>query len=192
VDVTYVRRKRPKGPRARTIDIQRLAKALNSKIDSRIWVSFATVGIVNDQGDFEVDEGTDPENYTQAKVAIYPTIAGVLVDVRLEPSGHIVTANYHGICAGRAGTVLFPVFAGDAVIALIPDGDLNSPAICVLPCGSNETARIPDDWTSNVGTPRVLFDLKCPLEIRAAAIKLSSRGQLILNGRQVLNGSESI
>jgi len=193
MDVNYVTRRRRTGPTSRTIDVQRLAKALHSKIDSRIWVSFATVGIRDDTGEFSIDEGKDPNIISGAKVAVFATPAGVLVDVRLEPTGHIVTANYHGFCSGRAGSCLFPIFAGDAVIVLIPDGDLNSPGICALPCGSNATALIPNDWTSNVGTPRVLLDLKVPFEVRAPSITLTARnGQVKLNGRAVLRGNETI
>lgn len=168
--------------RARPIDLQRLASAMRSRIDTRLWVSFGTVGVLDGAGNFVTN---DPD-------AIYPEPTGVLVDVRLEPTGHIVTANYHGICAGRAGSIFFPIMEGDAVVVLIPDGDLNSPAICALACGSNASAKIPRDWTSNRGTPRVLVDLNVPLEIRAPAVNITAAAQLKLNGRLVAPGSEPL
>lgn len=168
----------------RSLDVQRIARAVQSRgIDTRLWVSYGTVGVLNDQGEFVVDDGQ----------AIFPVPNGIVVDVRLEPSGHLITANYHGVAAGRLGSILFPIIQGDQVLVIIPDGDLNSASVACLPLGSNATpsAQIPSDF-SNDNTPRVLIDLKCPLDIRVlGAVRIDSVN-LKLNGRTVVRGTDPI
>jgi len=172
---------RRRGRAAGTPDMARIGKALASRgLDTRFWISSGTVGVLGDSGTFSVDD----------QQAVYPVPGGVLIDVRLEPCEQYVTARYHGVSAGRFGHILVPVFQGDEVLVLVPDGDLRHPAITALLLGSNIGAPISADW-GNDPTPRVLFDLNVPLEIRAPGVTITSAG-LMLNGRMVTPGEDTI
>jgi len=160
----------------RSLDIQRFANALRGEIDTRFWVGAGTVGVQGEDGTFV----TSGDAATYARSAEQES---VLVDVRLEPLGKVITARYHGIMVGRAGSALAPIMPGDAVLVLFPEGQLQSGDIVAFLTGNNATAPIPDDWAND----RVLFDLSVPFHVRAPAIKLESNN-LILNGRRV-NGS---
>lgn len=164
-----------------TFDPQRIAQALKMKgIDTRTFVEVGTVGVLNDQGDFVVEDGR----------AIYPEPDGVFVDVRLDDLGFVITGRFHGLACGRFGSILVPIFQGDEVQVLIPGGEFGSSSITVELRGANATAPIPTDW-GNDPTPRVLFNLKVPLEIRGPSIKMDSPN-MVLNGRGVIRGPENI
>jgi hypothetical protein len=161
-----------------SIDVQRLAKAISGPgTDTRFWLSAGTVGLLDDNGEFN----------TSNKEAVYVDRLGAVVSVRLEPSGEVIAARYNGISCGRYGFMLIPIRPGDEVVVSIPDGDLNSPAITVVSLASNETAKVPSDWNND----RVLFDLNVPFEVRGPAIKITSTN-LQLNGRVVSFSPEGI
>ena len=168
---------RRRGGVARTIDVQRLAKALASEgIDTRFWVSAGTVGVLEDDGTFKTDRD-----------AIFADRKGAVVDVRLEPKGVFVTARWSGLGCGRFGCILIPITPGDEVAVMFPNGKLNSASLSIVAMLSNETAKIPADWNND----RVLFDLNVALEIRAPFLSLRS-GNLRINGRQVNPGADPI
>lgn len=166
-----------RGVPQKTIDVQRLARALSGPgNDTRVWMSQGTVGIVDLDGEFV----TTPES-------VWVDRLGVVVSVRLEPIGEVVTARYNGIACGRFGRMLIPVRPGDEVGVSIPDGDFNSPGITIVSIGSNATALNPKDWNND----RVLFDLNVPIEIRGPAIKINSPN-LRLNGRPLVYSPEGV
>lgn len=159
-------------------DIPRIARALRSPgIDPRTWLTTATVGVRNENGDFITD---DPEG-------IYADRLGAVVSVRLEPSEQIVTAHWSGVSVGRFGVLLFPLRPGDDVLVAIPDGDPNSDGIEVVGAKADQTALIPQDWNND----RVLLSTVVPIEIRGPAVKIDSPN-LGLNGRKVNRGPEDI
>lgn len=165
--------------------MQRIGKAAAfAGIDPRYWVSGGTVGVFNDQGEFitaDTDEKIAPDAVACEK-------DGVLVDVRLEPIGRFVSARYHGVHAGLAGSILVPIKAGDEVLVLIPDGRLNSPGISIVTILSNAIATIPTDWKND----RVLIDSPAyPVHIRSNSIRLDASSVLI-KGRPVRNSQEPI
>lgn len=181
---------RPRGGVGRpSIDIQRVAQALAGPgIDSRFWVSAGTVGTRDDDGSFSTTATVDsPGSGPPVPEAVYVDELGLVADVRLEPSGDLVTARYNGVGVGRFGSILVPLRGGDEVVVVIPDGDLNSPSIAIVALLADETAKIPTDWNND----RVLFRLNVPLEIRGPAVDIRSPN-LQLNGRQVPFGSENI
>lgn len=174
----------------RSPDIRRMAKALQSRnIDTRFWFSAGTVGHLDDRGTFiaEGDEAYIGSGNDRRALAVAVEDDGVLVDVRLEPSGEYVTARYHGLGVGQFGAILFPILPGDEVVVAVPDGDLNSPAISIVTIASNIRAQIPTTWAND----RVLFQARGPIEITAPAIAIDSNN-LVLNGRTVTRSGETI
>ena len=163
-------------------DVQRLAKALSGPgIDTRTWFAQGTVGVFTDRGEF-VTSGE------LGRDAVACEADGVVVDVRLEPSGEFVTARYHGISAGRWAVVLAPIAPGDEVLVGIPDGDFNSPGIVVVAVAANATAPIPTDWAND----RLLIEgLTVPVHIRGPSVSIESPN-LLLNGRRVFRSPEPI
>ena len=170
--------RRAMGRIAGSFDVQRAGNALSGPgVDTRGWLHAGTVGVFNEDGDFDPE---DPE-------AVYADRLGAVADVQLEPTGIKVTARWNGVGCGRYGSILFPSRAGDQVVVAVPDGDFNSPSITIVSVMSDRTALIPEDWAND----RVLFDLNVPLEIRGPAVTIRSPN-LQLNGRLVNAGSENI
>lgn len=168
------------GLRGMPLDVQRVAKAIGA--NEKSFVESGTVGVDEDDGTFNVK---DPQ-------AIAVDALGALVRVRLEPSGKFVTARYSGLCCGRAGAILVPVRPGDEVVVLVPNGDYNASGVKIISFEANATAQIP---TPASGRPwandRALLFFRVPLEISALAVDIQSPN-LMLNGRAVLRGPESI
>lgn len=181
-------RKRAAGP-ARSVDVQRVARALAGPgNDTRVWFSAATVGYINDQGEFVTGDGGDAALRRAARDAIACERDGVLVDVRLEPTGEPVTARYSGVSFGRFGGALVPVTPGDEVLVSISGGHLNSAAVAIVAILSNATAKIPADWAND----RLLIEARRgAVHIRGPAVRIDSPN-LILNGRTVARGTEPI
>lgn len=153
------------------MDPQKIARAIRGPgIDTRSWVVTGTVGVSREGEAFDTSDAD----------AVYTDRRGAVVDVRLEPSGAIITARWHGVSVGRFGSVVFPLRGGDEVVVVIPDGDPQSDAITILCAAANATARTPPDWNND----RVLWDLNVPFQIRAPAIALES-GNFTINGRRV-------
>ena len=170
--------RRRRRPIRRSIDLQRLAEGLKTDgIDTRVWVESGTVGVQLPSGEF-VTSGQESAYARSAEEE------SLLVDVRLEPLDRIITARYHGLSCGRAGSGLFPIMPGDEVLVLFPGGSMKSGEIVAFLTGNNATAPVPKDWHND----RVLFDLSVPFHVRAPSIKLES-SNLTLNGRRV-NGSK--
>lgn len=129
----------------RVADVRRLAEAIKSSgIDPRHWVSYGTVGSVDDDG---VLDATDP-----LAIAIGP--AGVEVDVVLEPLQLPVTCHYAGIQGGCSATILSPIKPGDQVIVVLPEGDPMGPPVivsilhsqaCKLPLGEDKKPIFQND-----------------------------------------------
>lgn len=82
-------------------------------IDPRLWVSYGTVGTVDDDGN------VDPTDWQ----SIHVGPEGVEVDVLLEPSRIPTTCHYFGMAGGRAATVTAPIRPGDLVLVTLPGGD---------------------------------------------------------------------
>lgn len=159
------------------VNVQKLAEALATPgIDSRIWFGVGTVGVKDPQGTFI----TDPES-------VFASQLGAVVDVRLEPSGRMITAKWSGISVGRFGSLLFPIRAGDDVLVSFPSGDPNDGSATIIALDGDRTALTPADWNND----RVLFDLNVDMEIRGPGIKITSPN-LVLNTRPVRFGPGSI
>ena len=138
----------------RAWDTQRLAKALTMPgIDPRHWVSYGTVGVMSDEGDF------DPDN----QHAVYVGPEGVEVDVLLEPLDLMVTAHYSGIQGGCHATITTPIKPGDRVLVVLPDGDPGLPPVimsilhstyCPVPLGADKKPIFRNDrvfvWAEDV------------------------------------------
>lgn len=161
-------------------DVARVAEAIKGPgIDTRRWLEAGTVGI-------QLEDGTFLTNGPAMLTAFFAGPKGLVVSVRLEPTDIIVQARvaWQG---GRAGSVLFPVRAGDEVVVAIPGGDLKSPDIAVVGSLTNMTAPIPTDWNND----RVLWELAVPFQVRAPAVSIESPN-LLLNGRKVSPSPEDL
>lgn len=159
------------------VDVQRLAQALAGPgIDTRTWVGVGTVGARDPQGEFVID----PES-------VFASQLGAVVDVRLEPSGRMITAKWNGLSVGRYGSILFPIRAGDDALIAFPSGDPNDGSATIIALLGDRTALTPSDWNND----RVLFDLNVDLEIRGPGIRITSPN-LVLNGRPVRFGPGSV
>ena len=94
--------------------MRRLSKGLAQPgMDDRYWVSYGTVGVMSEDGEFDP---TDPH-------AIYNGPEGVEVEVLLEPLGIPCVCVYAGIYGGRKCTIFAPIKAGDRVLVGLPGGD---------------------------------------------------------------------
>lgn len=137
-----------------TLDTRMLAEALKGPgIDSRHWVSYGTVGTVDDQGN---------ANYSDAR-SVYVGPEGVEVDVILEPLGLPVTCHYYGVQGGQSVTFLTPIHAGDRVVVILPEGSPATPPVIVailhsahdkVPIGDDNLPIFRNDrvflWTKDV------------------------------------------
>jgi phage baseplate assembly protein gpV len=90
-------------------------------IDPRSW---CTMGLVQ------------PETSTQKSVRFSddqgnPLPYGVLVDVKLQPSGLVVPCRVAGQCAGSQEGEWHPFVGGDEVLVMIPDGDERNGGVIV-------------------------------------------------------------
>lgn len=149
-------RQRRRGPPA--FDFRRFAKGIaGPDIDSRHWVSYGTVASVN--GEDGTPDFGDPN-------AVLVTPAGVEVDVVLEPIGHPITCRY-GIAAG-AVFICPPIFPGDQVMVIVPDGDSSMiPEIVRIIPGSSDPIPVGDDGKPVFQNDRFLIMSKVPIEIRS-------------------------
>ncbi len=149
----------------KNIDVRKLAKAIaSSGIDTRHWVSYGTVGLVDSNNEI---------NYTD-KAAIYIGPQGVEVDVILEPSGIPVVCKYNGIQGGANTVFLSPINPGDQVVVVIPEGNPTIPPVIVGIINSDYTkVPIGDDNLPIFKNDRVmLYSMEQPVEIHANTIKL--------------------
>lgn len=167
------------------IDVQRLGRALAGPgLDTRMWVSAGTVGLLRDNKETGESEFFIPIIAEEVQKTHFTDAEGCIITVRLEPSEAIVNARWNGLSCGAFGSMLFPLKPGDEVLVLIPDGDISSPSVCIIACQSNAWAPLrSDDWDND----RVLFDFRLPVEIRGNSIQIKS-GNLRLNGRLVRQG----
>jgi hypothetical protein len=137
--------------------------------------------VVNDAGEF-VTTGE------LGRLSRNATKNGIVLDVRLDATGDVIAARYHGVASGRSGRILFPLQPGDEVLVVVTDGQLGSPQIAAMRYGLNATAAMDlGDWAND----RVLFDLQVPLEVRAPAVSMDSPN-LILNGRRVRRSQDPL
>lgn len=104
------------------LDIRRFGQAIKQAgIDPRHWVSYGTVGTVDDDGDID---------FTDVR-AVYIGPQGVECDVILEPLNIHVCAVYAGIAGGRETSFFAPIKPGDRVLVTLPDGDPTVPPVIV-------------------------------------------------------------
>ena len=90
-------------------------------VDSRQWGSYGQV-----IGSSTGSQGVRFNDPTTGQ----PLQHGVLVDVKLEPSGHVVACRVLNSCAGNGESEYHPFVPGDEVYVLIPEGDEH--AGCVI------------------------------------------------------------
>lgn len=169
-----VRRRSSAGRSA--LDIRRLGQALSQAgIDPRHWVSYGTVGVVDDEGALN----------TSDRRAVYVGPEGVEVDVVLEPLNILVSANYAGLQGGRACTFFTPIRPGDRVLVVLPDGDPTQPPVITAVLHS-AAAKVP----LSGGFPRwqndrvFLWAQDTPVDIRTAG---GARVELLQNGQVILD-----
>jgi hypothetical protein len=154
-------------------------------MDPRPWVVSATVGIVDDNGQFST---VAPAGGPRSSEAVAVERNGAIVSVRIESTGEVVNVRYNGIAVGRFGAMLVPLRPGDEVLVAFPDGNIRHAGSAIVALQSNQTARLPADWANE----RVLFVLNVPFEIRAPTINLTAAGGVTINGRSVGPGPEGI
>lgn len=172
--------------RQRSLDMQRIASALAGPgMDPRLWVSYGTVstgaitsGPDDDQQTFDV---TDPH-------AVAISAAGVAVDVVLEPSMQLVTCHYAGVQGGMDCVVLAPIFVGDRVLVVMPDGTLGGsgpPVIVAILNSDSEQIPLGPDRKPLFQNDRVLIWAKeVPIDIRTeggSRIQVNEDGTVIVN-----------
>lgn len=123
--------------RRKAMDVRRVTEALKARgIDTRHWVSYATVGTVGDDGKFDpTDDG-----------AVFIDKAGVEVDVLLEPLNIACTCLYTGIQGGDRVSIFSSIKPGDRVLVTLPDGDLIGPPTiqAILHSAHNQMPSGPD------------------------------------------------
>lgn len=117
----------------RSWDVNRVAAALAAPgIDPRMWVSYGTVGILDDEGNLNVTD----------KRAVYVGPEGVEVDVLLEPCRVPVTAKYAGIQGGASVFMMAPIKPGDLVLVTLPNGDASVQPVIVAVMNSG-SVKVP-------------------------------------------------
>lgn len=81
--------------------------------DTRQWVAYGQV--CPESGGTKSTRFNDPSGA--------PLPHGVLVDVKLQPSGNIVPCRVSSMCAGNGEGEHYPFVGGDEVLVVIPEGD---------------------------------------------------------------------
>lgn len=146
----------------RGIDVRRFAEAIKGHgIDLRHWASHGTVCTVDDSGNCNF---SDPD-------AVIVAPDGVWADVVLQPLEIPVTARMQLGVGGGTCTILCPLRAGDEVLVIIPDGDLNNPPAIVAILNS-QGVKIPleSDGRPVFKNDRLsIFAKGVPIEIRTDA-----------------------
>lgn len=178
----------------RQLDMQRMAAAMAGPgMDPRLWVTYGTVSTG------EITSGPDDDILTfdvtdQQAVAIGPS--GVSVDVVLEPSMQLVTCHYAGMQGGKDCVVMAPIFAGDRVIVVLPNGSLGGsgpPVIVAVLNNDAEPLPLGPDRKPLFQNERVLVWAKqVPIDIRTAGgtrVLLNENGELDLEGSKVQLGA---
>lgn len=151
----------------RVLDTRRLAEALKAPgIDTRHWVSYATVCTVDDEGT------VNPNDHR----AIYVGPEGVEVDVLLEPLGIPVTCKYAGCAGGREAVIMAPIRPGDRVLVTLPDGDaMQTPVILAVLNSAEHKVPLDIDRKPTFKNDRVMvWSRVLPVEIIAGTIRLGS------------------
>lgn len=169
------KRHNPGTSNRRTLDAQKLAATVAGPgIDTRMWVSYATVGVLDDHGNLDVTD----------KRAVYIGPEGVEVDVMLDPSRVPVTCKYNGIQGGCSATVLTPIHPGDRVLVHLPGGDANQmpviasilhSASCKQPLGPDRKPIFQNDRLM------VWADEDLPIDIRnkaGARVQITALGEI--------------
>jgi len=147
------------------LDWRKVGEGLKaSGMDLRHWCSYGTVGVVGDDGKF------DPTDMHAVLVA--PD--GVWVDVRLEPTLIPVTARVQ-LGVGGTAHIMAPIYAGDEVLVVIPDGDLMNPPVVVAILNS-QGAKVPvgKDRKPVFKNDRLLLQVKAgmPVELNGSRINV--------------------
>jgi len=96
--------------------------------DTRAWSSYGIVEPDGSGGEHSVRFNDESGN---------PLPHGVLVDVKLQPSGNVVPCRVGSQCAGNGEGEYHPFMPGDEVMVMIPEGDER--AGCVIICRLNQS-----------------------------------------------------
>lgn len=149
----------------RVLDAGRLSKVVAAPgIDPRHWVSYGTVGTVDDKGVINYDDTH----------AIYIGPEGVEVDVILEPSMLPVTCHYAGLYGGQAVTIMAPIKPGDRVLVTLPEGDFSGPPVIVAVLHSAATP-VPLNATQHPvfqNDRTMIYSKSVPVQVFADKIQL--------------------
>lgn len=159
-------------------DVRRLSSALAAAgIDLRHWVSYGTVGTVDDKGQADYAD----------KRAVYVGPEGVEVDVILEPLNIPVTCTYAGIQGGASTSIYSPIRPGDRVLVTLPDGlPSSSPVIVsIMHSATSQLPLDPADKKPYFRNDRLLVHTRdVDVDVRTAG---GSRVQVKQDGTVVLN-----
>ena len=105
-------------------ELQELASGRGT--DTRQWVSFGQV--------IAAAAGAQPVRFNDDAGA--PLNHGVLVDVKLEPSGNVVPCRVSSPCAGNGEGEYHPFVDGDEVVVVIPEGDERAGCLIIGRCNN--------------------------------------------------------
>jgi hypothetical protein len=164
----------------KALDSNLFADALRKPgIDPRHWVSYGTVGTVNDKG---------KPNFKD-KSAILISTAGIDVDVILEPLNLLVTCRYSGVQGGCSATIISPIHVGDRVLVVLPDGDTSGPPV-IQAILHNASCKMPmKDGEALFKNDRVLiYAVDDDIDIRTpggARVQVKHSGNVITEGIDV-------
>lgn len=155
-------------------DVRRFAEAIKGAgIDTRFWSSHATVCSVNESGE---PNFTDPQ-------AVVSAPDGVVADVMLMPLEIPITARVQLGVGGRC-RIDAPLHAGDEVLVVIPDGDLNNPLsiVAILNSRAHPVPLDSDGMPVFKNDRLMVFARDVPVEIRTptARVQVTQDGKVNL------------
>lgn len=171
---------------SRPLDVSRVREALKGPgADTRYWVSYGTVGTVDDQGNTNFE---DPR-------AVHIAPDGVYCDVILMPTQLPVTCRYPGSAGGTGVQVITPIHPGDEVLVTLPDGSANSPPViaAVLNSQSNKIPRGADRRPLFKNDRVLIFAKDVDLDLRTeggARVEVRQDDQVVVTSGDVRLGDE--
>ena len=168
-------------------DMRQIAAGLSGPgIDTRYWVSYGTVGTIDDEGNLNI---TDSH-------AVFIGPEGVDVEVMLEPIGVHCHCTYAGVYGGAHCSIMAPIRAGDRVLVALPGGDSTLPPIIVaILHDAQSTVPLDDDHKPTFRNDRVLISATgIPIDIRVgkdSKIKVGTDGTVTIEAKKsVVKASE--
>jgi len=179
-------------------------KLMQHPTDPRVFGSYATVGVLDDKGELDIDERDDKMRF------INDTGSEILVSVVCHPSGMELEARLTSQNAGDNTAIQFPIRGGDEVFVEFPEGNPNNlPFISqrlnnvgrVAPEGfDNETVRVfVGDYPVKIENEQghtIKFNADGSLEFSGGPVTVNSNGAVNVEAKGSVNvntkGSASV